>query len=187
MGLRQVEEEILACKRCPLHKTRTHAVPGEGGFRRKIMLIGEAPGKNEDLQGRPFVGKAGKLLDEALLSAGLTREDVYITNVLKCRPPNNRDPTEQEITTCSRFLDAQLHILKPKVVVALGRFAWAWLCDRFNLKYVPISEARGSIFPVSTLTISFKIIPTYHPAAVLRRRNLTETFFQDIKLAASVG
>lgn len=187
MDLKEIEIEILSCKRCPLYQTRTHPVPGEGGFNKKIMLIGEAPGKNEDLQGRPFVGRAGKLLDEALSAAGLTRKDVYITNVLKCRPPNNRDPTEEEINACSPFLEKQMEILKPKVVIALGRFAWAWLCERFGVTYSPISEARGRVFTVSTLTMSFKLVPTYHPAAVLRRKNLRDAFFDDIKLASSLG
>ncbi len=179
--MRRIEEEVHRCVRCPLHKTRTNPVPGEGGFRKGILFIGEAPGKNEDLQGRPFVGRAGKLLDELLSSIGLTREDVYITNVLKCRPPNNRDPTPSEISACSPYLERQIVALSPKLIVTLGRFAWAWTCERFGIPYRKLSDARGKLYISSTLLGTIRVFPTFHPAAALRRKELVDVMREDFQ------
>ncbi len=121
--LRQIEEEIRRCTRCRLHTGRTHAVPGEGRPDALVMFIGEAPGYYEDKQGRPFVGAAGRYLNSLLQKSGLRREDVFITNIVKCRPPNNRDPLPDEIRACSPFLDRQIEIVNPRVIVTLGRFA----------------------------------------------------------------
>ena len=179
--LKKIEEEIRQCTRCPLYKTRTNPVPGEGGFKKGIMLVGEAPGRYEDLQGRPFVGRAGQLLDELLSSIGLSREDVYITNVLKCRPPNNRDPTEQEISACSPYLEKQIAILSPRIIVTLGRFAWAWMCERYGIPYRKITEARGKLYTSTTLMETFRIFPTLHPAAALRRKELVDLLYEDFR------
>jgi len=179
--LRKIEEQIRSCTRCPLHEHRTNPVPGEGGFRKGVLFVGEAPGRNEDLQGRPFVGRAGKLLDELLESIGLSREDVYITNVLKCRPPNNRDPKEEEISACSPYLEAQIAALSPKLVVTLGRFAWAWFCERYGIPYRKLTEAHGRLYSSSTLFGSVRVFPTFHPAAALRRREILDLLREDFR------
>ena len=124
-ALAQIADEIKVCLRCELHKTRTKAVPGEGPADARIMLIGEAPGWNEDQQGRPFVGAAGKFLEELLAAAGLKREDVFITNIVKSRPPGNRDPLPDEIAACEPWLQRQIEIIDPDVIVTLGRFSMA--------------------------------------------------------------
>ncbi len=127
-ALDAIGAEVAACTRCPLHRTRTRAVPGEGTAATEVMFVGEGPGFNEDRQGRPFVGQAGALLDELLGSVGWSREEVFITNVVKCRPPENRDPEPEEIAACAPFLTRQLAALDPALVVTLGRFSMA----RFN-------------------------------------------------------
>ncbi len=180
-GLRRLEEEIRKCTRCPLHTTRTHAVPGEGGFRKRVMLIGEAPGKNEDEQGRPFVGRAGQLLDSLLREAGLTRADVYITNVVKCRPPGNRDPKDEEIEACTPFLRRQLSLLYPRVIVTLVRFAWVWVCSETGLPCKKLSEARGKVYTLHSLEGKVHVFPTYHPAAAIYNRSLLDTLREDFR------
>ncbi len=161
-SLDKIVEEIKNCKKCPLWKTRKNPVPGEGGFARKIMFVGEAPGKWEDIKGRPFVGAAGKYLDELLASIGLSRRDVYITNIIKCRPPNNRDPTEEEIQTCSPYLDRQISIMKPKIICPLGRFSSEYILRKYGFEMRSISSVQGRVFRGEVI-----IIPMYHPAAAL--------------------
>ena len=185
-ALKEIEEKIRNCTKCPLHKTRTNPVPGEGGFEKGILIVGEAPGKNEDLQGRPFVGRAGKLLDDLLSSIGLSRKDVFITNVLKCRPPNNRDPTEEEISACSPYLEAQINALQPKLIVTLGRFAWAWMCEHFGIRYRKLTEAHGKLYTSSTLFGSYRIFPTFHPAAALRRKEILDLLREDFETLKAV-
>ncbi len=158
----EIEKEIMNCKKCPLSNTRTNAVPGEGGFKKKIMFVGEAPGKWEDLKGRPFVGAAGKYLDSLLSQIGLTREDVFITNIVKCRPPGNRDPTDIEIAACSPYLDRQISIMKPKVICPLGRFAAQYILKKYGFVMKSISAVQGRVFRGDVV-----IIPMYHPAAAL--------------------
>jgi DNA polymerase len=165
--------QIKSCDKCPLHKNRKNAVPGEGNWKSKIMLIGEAPGFNEDEQGRPFVGRAGKLLEEFLSSIGKRREDVFITNVVKCRPPNNRQPEEEEIKICtSLYLDKQIELIKPKLIVCLGNVSANYIFKKFGLKFESMNKTHRKVFPVSNLFIQTKIIATYHPAAILRNQNL---------------
>jgi len=161
---------IRNCGLCALSETRTNAVPGEGPLNAEIMCIGEAPGVNEDRQGRPFVGAAGNFLSELLAAAGLTREQVYICNVLKCRPPGNRDPLPGEIDACSEYLDLQLDLVDPLVVVTLGRFSMA--------KWFPqqaISRIHGSVKEVDGRLI----VPMYHPAAALHQGNLRQVLLDD--------
>ncbi len=158
----KIEEDIKVCKKCTLSETKTNTVPGEGGFRKKVMFVGEAPGKWEDLKGRPFVGAAGKYLDELLQSIGLSREDVYITNIVKCRPPGNRDPTDEEIAACSPYLDRQIAVMKPKIIVPLGRFSSGYILNKFGFKMKSISSVQGKVFRGDVI-----IIPMYHPAAAL--------------------
>ncbi len=158
--LAALEAEIRQCTRCPLYRSRTNAVPGEGPVDAPIMFIGEGPGASEDRLGRPFVGPAGMLLESLLEQIGLTREDVYITNVVKCRPPGNRDPEPDEIAACKPFLQRQLKLVDPEVVVTLGRFAMErWLPNE------RITRAHGKAFRFGKRLI----VPMFHPAAALRR------------------
>ena len=171
--LEKISLEIKNCNKCPLYKSRKNAVPGEGNWRNKIMFIGEAPGFNEDEQGRPFVGRAGKLLEEFLTSIGKKREEVFITNVVKCRPPNNRQPEEEEIKICtSLYLDKQIELIKPKLMVCLGNVSASYIFKKFGLKFESMNKVHGKIFSVSNLFIQTKVIATYHPAAILRNQGL---------------
>lgn len=158
--LDNLAEMVRSCVRCKLCHTRTKAVPGEGPVDARIMFIGEGPGANEDQSGRPFVGAAGQLLERLLATIGLTREDVYIANVVKCRPPGNRDPEPDEIEACKPYLGRQLKIIDPNIIVTLGRFAMErWLPDK------KISRVHGQRFRYG----SRLIVPLFHPAAALRR------------------
>ncbi len=160
--LATLEQEVSACPLCDLSRTRKRAVPGEGPVDAEVMFIGEGPGFNEDQQGRPFVGPAGRLLNELLASIGLARDQVYITNVVKCRPPNNRDPMPQEIAACAPYLERQLALIKPKVVVTLGRYSMA--------KFFPgasITKIHGQPKRIGA-TFYF---PMFHPAAALRQES----------------
>ena len=171
--LEKLSLQIKNCNKCPLYKNRKNAVPGEGNWKSRIMLIGEAPGFNEDEQGRPFVGRAGKLLEEFLDSIGKRREEVFITNVVKCRPPNNRQPEEEEIKICtSLYLDKQIELIKPKLIVCLGNVSANYIFKKFGLKFESMNKQHGKVFSVSNLFIQTKIIATYHPAAILRNQNL---------------
>lgn len=157
--LAQLNRVIKKCHNCRLWRTATNAVPGEGNAKAKVMFIGEAPGFNEDKLARPFVGRAGQLLDNLLINVGLRREDVYITNVVKHRPPKNRGPNKDEIRACLPYLQRQIQIINPKVVVPLGRYA----LETF-IKDQPISKIHGQAFKVGERIV----LPLYHPAAALR-------------------
>lgn len=168
--LDEIADEIRVCTRCELHRTRTNAVPGEGPPDAQIMLIGEAPGWNEDQQGRPFIGAAGKFLEELLAAAGLTRSEVFITNVVKSRPPGNRDPLPDEIAACAPYLDRQIEVIDPEVIVTLGRFSMA--------RWFPgerISKIHGQPKRVGRRLI----VPMYHPAAALHQQALKATILED--------
>ena len=157
--LDQLREQVGACHQCPLADGRTNVVFGEGDPEARVLIVGEAPGKNEDLQGRPFVGAAGKLLDELLAVAGLARKDVFIANVLKCRPPGNRDPRPEEIELCTPYLREQTRTIDPEVIVTLGNFS-----TKFILKTeVGITRLHGHVQQAGR----FKVLPIYHPAAAL--------------------
>jgi len=177
-SLDEIREWLGECTRCDLASTRTHIVFGVGDPRARVMIIGEAPGKNEDLKGEPFVGAAGALLDELLAHAGLARGDVYIANVLKCRPPGNRDPKPEEIETCTPFLREQVRALAPEVLVTLGNFA-----TRFVLKTdEPISRLRGQARSVGRFTV----LPVFHPAAAIYDRTKRATLEADFGLLAGL-
>ncbi len=170
--LNDLGRQIAACQRCALAKGRTHAVPGEGNPNADIVFIGEGPGFHEDQQARPFVGPAGKFLDELLASIGLHRKDVFIGNVIKCRPPNNRDPLPGEIQACAPWLEQQLEAIKPKVIVTLGRFSMN--------RYFPgqsISKIHGQPRRVNGVLV----VPMYHPAAALHQASLRRTIQEDFK------
>lgn len=163
---------VRNCTKCPLSATRTHAVPGEGSLNAEVMFIGEGPGMNEDKQGRPFVGAAGKFLDELLKEAGFTRDDVYICNVLKCRPPQNRDPLPNETEACSDYLDEQIEMIDPLVIVSLGRFSMG----RF-FPQAKISRVHGQSREIGNRMF----VPMYHPAAALHQQSLRETIAEDFR------
>lgn len=177
--LEEINQEIQRCVNCELYKGRNKAVLGEGNPFSNIMFIGEAPGEEEDLQGRPFVGKAGQLLTQAIERAGLRREEVYIANINKCRPPENRQPTIQEQEACLPFLERQIEIVNPKVLCLLGATAY-----RGILKTQPkITQERGKVLDFRGRTVFI----TYHPAYVLRNPTEKETFFRDIKTAIELA
>lgn len=172
-------QEASVCTACDLAETRTQVVFGVGAFDADILLVGEAPGKNEDLQGEPFVGAAGKLLDRLLTEIGVDREDVYIANVLKCRPPGNRDPRPNEIDSCKGYLRAQIELIDPKVVMTLGNFATKLLLRRD----VGITRLRGQIYPWWRR----HLVPTFHPAAALRGGDrVTNQMRQDFALVSGL-
>lgn len=168
--LESLHAAIRSCSDCALSKTRTNAVPGEGSLSADLMFIGEGPGFNEDRQGRPFVGAAGQFLNQLLASIGLHRDDVFITNMVKCRPPDNRDPFPGETEACSKYLDAQIRAIKPKVIVPLGRHALAkWFPNE------PIGKVRARPKQFGGITV----FPLYHPAAALHNGSLRSTIEQD--------
>jgi len=169
--LAEMAEALRGCERCALHETRTHVVVGAGSPDAAIMFVGEAPGHNEDVQGQPFVGAAGKLLDELLREIlGIPREDVYIANVLKCRPPENRDPTPLEIDTCKPFLLRQVEIIAPRIICTLGNFATRALTDRRE----GITKLRRKVIRAG----GSYVYPMFHPAAALHRGDL----YEDVRL-----
>jgi DNA polymerase len=168
--LNQIAEEVSVCTKCKLHFSRKNAVPGEGPANAEIMFIGEGPGFHENEQGRPFVGAAGKLLDELLSKIGMNRRQVYITNIVKCRPPGNRDPEPEEVETCDQYLERQIQAINPKVIVTLGRYSMA----RF-MPNVKISVIHGQAMKVRGRLI----VPMYHPAAGLHQRSLMAAIEDD--------
>lgn len=159
--------EIKICQRCRLWRHAKNPVPGEGNLDAHIMFIGEAPGYWEDVKGRPFVGAAGKLLDNLLASIDLERSDVYIGNVVKHRPPGNRDPRPDEIEACSPYLDRQIQIIKPKIIVTLGRHSTKYILSKLNLEVKGITMVRGRVYVDKIFNLPVRIIPTFHPAAAL--------------------
>jgi len=181
--LEDLRAHIGDCQRCPLADTRTTLVFGSGDPHARVMLVGEAPGKNEDLTGEPFVGSAGKLLDELLGAAGFARDDVYIANILKCRPPGNRDPKPLEVQTCTPFLDAQLELVAPALVVTLGNYATRFMLETSE----GITALRGTIVRKGDR----HIYPVFHPAATIydrtKRDVLAEDFARMPHLLESLG
>lgn len=185
--LKKIEEAITHFKSSPLYAYRLEnnfqPVIGEGNPDAKIMFIGEAPGEKEALSGRPFVGRAGNVLDELLQKIDLNREDVYITNIVKDRPPNNRDPKAAEIECYAPFLMEQIRIIDPVVIVTLGRFAMNFILKQFSLPESgsTIGDLHGQLLKVESELGTFTILPLYHPAAIFYNRSLTETLSQDIQ------
>ncbi len=175
----KIINEICSCHLCSLGEGRTHAVPGEGPVPARIMLIGEAPGKQEDVSGRPFVGRAGAILNEMLGSAGIRREDVYVTSVIKCRPPKNRDPLPDEISACLPYLQRQISLVRPGIIVPMGRFAAACILDMFGLPAGTIGTIHGKSFLPEGEGYSPFIIPVYHPAVITHNPRLKEALLED--------
>ncbi len=170
--LNALYEKCKECRGCALHKTRTNCVFGKGNPNAKVMFVGEAPGENEDLQGLPFVGRAGQLLDKFFVAAGLSKDDVYIANILKCRPPKNRDPLPEEEAVCMDFLREQVRIIKPHMIVCLGRIAACMLID----KNYRITKEHGKW----TKKGDFLITAVYHPAFLLRDPRKNEEMLSDL-------
>ncbi len=170
--LNRVAKEVRVCKKCSLWKSRTKAVPGEGPSDAKVMLIGEGPGRNEDMLGRPFVGRAGRRLDALLKSAGVSRDEVFITNVVKCRPPRNRRPRRVEARTCHQYLKRQMEALNPSLVVLLGDTALKQFFPASGL-----SSAHGEV----ARREGTRYLPTYHPASVIYNRSLERVVSKDFR------
>ena len=177
----EVADAIRICERCRLHEGRLNTVPGEGDLSSPVVLVGEAPGRKEDESGRPFVGYAGKLLDAALERVGLTRSQIYITNVVKCRPPGNRRPRSDEVATCTRFIDEQLRILAPRVVAPMGNSALRHVFKRFELGRSVIGEVHGKPHQVAFSWGEGVVFPLYHPAAILYNRSLETELHADLE------
>lgn len=169
-SLERIAQEVAACTRCALHKTRTRAVPGEGPQNAEIMLIGEGPGFNEDQQGRPFVGQAGQFLEQLLGLAGLKRSDVWIGNVVKCRPPNNRDPMPEELQACHAYLERQIALINPKIIITLGRFSMG--------KFFPTARITAIHGQMRRVGDRF-VIAMFHPAAALHNPTYLPLIKQD--------
>ncbi len=172
-------EEIRTCTRCSLHRTRTNPVPGEGPLDSELMFVGEAPGRNEDLEGRPFVGQAGKILTAMLNRIGLSRSQVYITNVVKCRPPGNRDPKPEEIRACLPYLIRQIKLIKPRIIVTLGRHAGKTLYELAGLHWPGMSRAHGVARNAVIDGLQVILFSTYHPAAALYKPDIRKVLESD--------
>lgn len=200
--LRSIRDDVVQCIQCDLHKTRKHVVVGIGNHNADIMFVGEAPGEQEDLQAMPFVGPAGHVLDKMLVSIGLKREDVYICNTVKCRPPMNADPTDEQKHECSSYLTRQIEAIRPQVIVCLGNHATASVLSLFGAidKIQPISKIHGEMFSPDPLfqqssrnsgehyMADVKIMPCYHPAATLHNGSLTTALRADFqKLQAAIS
>ena len=180
--LAELSKEIITCKRCPLHLTRNKPLVGEGTTNVNIMMIGEAPGYNEDLQGKAFIGKAGAILDKLLSHINLSREDIYITNILKCHPPQNHNPTTEEINGCVEYLYSQIKIICPKIIVTLGKFASQAIFSKVFLPFSKISEMHGEIFEITASYGQVKILPHYHPSAACYNISMFDTLKYDFEI-----
>lgn len=173
-SLEELRDNIGDCRRCKLHSGRTHVVFGVGNPNAKLMFVGEGPGRDEDLKGEPFVGRAGQLLTDIITKGmGLAREDVYIANVVKCRPPQNRNPEADEVASCEPFLKKQIELIRPEIIVALGKFAVQTLLQ----SKVPITRLRGNWHTY----MGIKLMPTFHPAYLLRNPADKKLVWEDIK------
>jgi uracil-DNA glycosylase len=177
----KLRKQIAVCTRCHLHQTRTHTVPGEGSLDAQIMFIGEAPGQKEDELGMPFVGRAGSVLDKLLASIGLKRDDIYICNILKCRPPENRNPLPDEIHACVGSLDQQIKVIDPVVIATLGKFATMYILEKFGLPLSNISSLAGKVFKVDSAFGPKTIIPLFHPAVAMYDGSKYELLLTDFK------
>lgn len=183
--MRQIKDEVVGLKKSPLYEFRVEnknlPVIGEGSHFSKIMFIGEAPGRNEAKTGRPFCGRAGDILNELLESVGIKREDVYITNIVKDRPPKNRDPLPEEIKIYGPFLDRQIEIIQPKVIATLGRYAMGYVMKNFDLEseLLPISQMHGKVFEAKASYGNIKIVPLYHPAVAVYNSHTKDQLKKD--------
>jgi DNA polymerase len=186
--MKAIRDEVVALKESPLYKFRIEnknlPVIGEGSHFAKIMFVGEAPGRNEAKTGRPFCGAAGKILDWLLQGAGIKREEVYVTNIVKDRPPQNRDPLPEEIEIYGPFLDRQIEIIQPQVIATLGRYAMGYIMNKFDLplELEPIGKAHGKIYEATTNYGKIKIIPLYHPAVAVYNSHTKDQLKKDFQI-----
>ena len=182
--LEKIKQKVLACKKCSLYKDRIYPVIGEGNHQAKIMFVGEAPGSSESKTGHPFCGSSGKILDQLLNSIDVKREDIYITNLLKDRPPKNRDPKIEEIKACYPYLKEQIKIIKPKIISPLGRHSMQFLMQKFGLEkeIQLISKIHGQVFQSNQLFKGIKIIPLYHPAVAVYNINMKSILIKDFQI-----
>ncbi|MFO7677814.1 MAG: uracil-DNA glycosylase [Thermoplasmatota archaeon] len=176
--------KIYHCKKCQLWETKKNYVVGNGSCNADILFIGEAPGYHEDQQGIPFVGRAGKVFDELLQSIGLKRDHVYVCNILKCRPPGNRNPYESEITACTPFLDSQIDIIKPSIIGTLGNFASSYILKKFGFPLEKIGANHGKVYHMKNLMFESRIIPLYHPASVVYNTSMMSLLLNDFQIIA---
>jgi DNA polymerase len=177
-----VASEVVVCVKCPLWKSRKKAVPGVGSPKSRIMFIGEAPGMSEDAKGEPFVGMAGKFLDTLLSQIGFSREQIFITNVVKCRPPRNRQPKTLEIETCTPYLDRQMLTIRPEFVVTLGSHSTAYVFSKAMIPFSSITQARGKLYKAVILGLELTVFPTFHPASALYNPEHKEILEHDFQL-----
>lgn len=186
--LKEIKEEVINLSESPLYEERisnnVHPVIGEGDHFAQIMFIGEAPGENEAKTGRPFCGRSGKLLDELLLSINIPREYVYVTNIVKDRPPKNRDPLPNEIEIYAPFLDRQIEIIKPKIIATLGRFSMQYIMNRYGLDFElgPIGALHGKVFETEIAGEKVKVVPLYHPAVAIYNQHSKATLVEDFQI-----
>lgn len=177
-SFKRLSQSIFSCKKCSLRNTCSQVIVGSGSRKSTLLFIGEAPGKKEDALGKPFIGSSGKFLEEMLTSIHIKREDVFITNIVKCRPPENRDPLPQEITRCTPWLIEQINIINPQLIITLGRYSM-----NFFFPELKISSAHGKIHKAQPLFLKkkYQFLTLYHPAAAIYNRRLRETLFSDFK------
>jgi DNA polymerase len=184
--MEKIAGEVRVCVKCPLWKGRRKAVPGEGDIATSIMFVGEAPGYWEDTKGSPFVGAAGRILNRLMTKSGLSRDHVYITNVVKCRPLGNRAPKTDEIKTCTKlYLDRQIAIIQPKIIVTLGSHSTVYVLSKTGLEneaMKSITQLRGKVYPTKSLDLPVSVIPMYHPAAILHNPKYNDALENDFKL-----
>lgn len=181
--LEQIATETESCRKCPLWQYARHAVPGEGPPDARLMIVGEAPGEREDASGKPFVGRAGAMLSRVLTSAGLSRGDVFIGNIVKHRPPENRDPMPEEVAICTQYLDRQIAAIRPEVILAMGRHSSRYLLGKVPAAFEKITEVRGRIFTAELDGSLVKIVPTLHPAAALYNPSYRSALEADMRAA----
>ena len=174
--------QIRECRKCTLWKNAKNPVPGQGNLNASLMLIGEAPGYNEDVKGQPFVGSAGRVLDELFLSIGIERNEVFIANIIKHRPEENRDPTEEEIKACGSYLEHQIQIIEPRLIVTLGRHSTKYIMSKVGIEFQGISFIRGRVIAKNLFGVPLKIIPTFHPAAALYNSTYRDYLKNDFKI-----
>jgi DNA polymerase len=178
--MERISSKIRECHDCELAKSRGKIVTGKGNLCASLVLVGEAPGRKEDESGLPFVGSAGKILDEILESTGLSRSEIYITNILKCRPPRNRRPKKIEVSLCEGYLIEQLEVIRPLIIAPMGNSALSYFQNRFGLDKATIGETHGKVFDVGAPWGDVKLIPLYHPAAAIYRKQLLNELLADM-------
>jgi len=181
INIKNLNKSIKSCDKCDLWKSKTNYVVGNGSENSDIFFIGEAPGYNEDLKGIPFIGKAGKILDSLLHSIEIDRGEVYITNILKCRPPKNRNPMQKEIELCTKYLDKEIELINPIIISTLGNFSSNFIFNKFKLDFDKISNIHGKIFPINSVNDKLYLIPQYHPAVAVYNPNNINILKEDFK------